>query len=283
MSTLPIILFTFKYQLLLLVIGYFFRKNQNIKYTVFLLFILYSTFQIISITKVDTIPIILHAGGSVEGHDYYNTDTNIEEFYNNSTRLFEFDFMLSSDQEIILVHKFEEPFYPDWNNQTRVDKSTFDAFLILDQYQTLNLDELLLILLDYEDLNIVIDTKETDYINLYTKLIQEVMLFDESLLERMIPQLYSIAMYDQIEALYTFQEYHYTTYKYEDSLTDIVSFINSTSSINIVTFPKENLFHLLYLKNNVDNPLATHTINSTFIAKLYLYHGAEYIFTDKIK
>jgi glycerophosphoryl diester phosphodiesterase len=283
LSTLLGFIYYFKIHFLILLILLILKINNDYKQIGYLLLILAFFIQLIIVIKTPINNPISHAGSSVDGNNYYNIGINIDSDYAQGIRYYEYDFLLSSDNKIILGHELTQNIYPDFSQG--VTKETFDAYLIDGTYPTMPLTELLSYLETYPDIYILVDTKEENTTLLYQTLINEVSAYNSVLLDRLIPQLYTFDMYQVLVALYSFPEYHFSTYKYLEDLKETIDFVNNNDKITGIAFSHKNLYYLFMITTLVDDTksINAHTINNSFAAKLYQNSGVDLIFSDDIK
>ncbi len=196
---------------------------------------------------LDCTHLIAHAGGGVAEDDGEYTYTNsMEAFcmnYKLGHRVFEFDFLPTTDGDLACTHEWPDDVElssEEWLSTT-VDtegKYSYTTMVIGDVYD---------LMLEFPDTYIVTDTKLTDpddvaaeFQILYEKAAER----DISLLDRVVPQIYTDEMYDVIMEVYDWPSIIYTTYKTrkDESVTadDILSFAASKDNIDVITASRKD-------------------------------------------
>lgn len=193
--------------------------------------------------------VIAHAGGAVRDSDgatyYTNSLDALVQNYNLGHRVFEFDFNLTSDNQLALVHDWEQfgncngvaMFADEWKSF-----QTFGSPVTDGRYETMMIDELLDQMLVNKDIFIVTDTKsfeisEDEMIRQFQIIYDEAMKRDAEILNRIIPQIYNEQMYYIISDIYKFPSVIYTLYATESTAEEVISFTKNSDVINIVTAP----------------------------------------------
>lgn len=200
--------------------------------------------------------IVAHAMGDIDGHYYTNTLEAFNKHYEAGTRVFEVDFSLTSDNKLVCTHGW----YDHKINRLGIEEAddtpmSYDEFmssLICGQYTPLDLDSVINIMKEYEDIYIVLDFGadldfdyemnmdlifDIDALMLRNKmLIDRFMEVDESLLTRIIPQIYYEDHYKELDKYYHFDNYIYTLYKNFDKTTpkQIMQFVTD-NDISVIT------------------------------------------------
>ena len=148
---------------------------------------------------------IAHAGGQIDKYTYSNCLEAIELNYEQGHRTFELDFSVTSDNVLVGKH--------DWEHIVQEgvkpgDVPTVDEFLsrpIFGEYTPLTFEDVCHLLDKYPDMWLVTDTKNSDLEKAENdiKLIVETAkrLGLESVLDRIIVQVYNEAMYDMAKEI----------------------------------------------------------------------------------
>lgn len=170
--------------------------------------------EILSSTNV-----IAHALGALDGHSYLNCLESFQAMYEQGVRVFEADFALTADGDVVLCHDWDS-----WRNTLQEGFSgyavpTTEEFLskpFLGVYTPLTFRDLLLLMDQYPDICIVTDFK---YKATEIALTQFGIMMDEAealnlshLFDRIIVQVYNQAMLEALDRAFHFQYYIFTLY-----------------------------------------------------------------------
>ncbi|KWX75802.1 phosphatidylinositol-specific phospholipase C/glycerophosphodiester phosphodiesterase family protein [Paenibacillus jilunlii] len=180
--------------------------------------------------------IVAHAMGGVNGHAYTNTLEAFVANYEQGTRVFEADLMLTSDDQLVARHEWsknmsrllgQQTVLPAAKQGTVLEYAQFMDSPILDIYSPLDIEKILDLLQAYPDAYIVTDTKEIKpelVTQQFTLLTEAAERRDPALLERVVPQIYSQDMLDVINKVHVFPEVLYTLYQSQDSDEQVIDF-----------------------------------------------------------
>lgn len=200
--------------------------------------------------------VVAHAMGDIDGHYYTNTLEAFNKHYEAGTRVFEVDFSLTSDNKLVCTHgwsdhKINRLFIEDADDKPM----SYDEFMcspICGVYTPLDLDSIINLMKEHEDIYIVLDfgadldfdyETNTDLIfDIDALMLRNKMLIDrfkeidESLLTRVIPQIYYEKHFEKLDAYYHFDNYIYTLYKNFDNTTpkEIMKFATD-NEISVIT------------------------------------------------
>lgn len=201
--------------------------------------------------------VVAHGMGGIDGYDYTNSIEAFQTQYAAGTRVFEVDLALTSDGKLVLTHGWLE-------HKTKrlemdgADRSpmTYDDFMskkIHGLYTPMDVASLIKIMQEYPDIYVVMDwgkdldyveEEDKDYIFELDELIQRNQIFvnnfkdvDESLLKRVIPQIYYEEHYNQLHKVYPFENYIYTLYKnyMNTNAKAVMSFVEKNNIAVIVS------------------------------------------------
>lgn len=187
--------------------------------------------------------LIAHAGGGLYKIDdngekisviYTNSPEALENSYKNGHRVFEMDFLLTSDGKLAAVH--------DWVNIAGKKQSSeeWKNFKIDGVYTSMFIGDVYKFMLEYPDTFLVTDTKsfyygEKDIQKQFEELVNTAKDIDESLLNRIIPQVYDQSCYKILMEVYPFESVIYTLYESPDSDKEVVDFVAKHDNIKVVT------------------------------------------------
>ncbi|CAK7030178.1 MAG: hypothetical protein DELT_02751 [Desulfovibrio sp.] len=210
-------------------------------------------------------PLIAHAGGIFRGpaknQVYSNTLDAVVQNYDLGHRVFEIDFQVTSDGNLAAVHAGWVPGDENGITMTAKEWLGYGGFwpgktmLIADVFDQMQVNA---------DMFVVTDTKWQDS-RAFKIMYEEARKRDISLLNRVIPQIYSIAMYDTVMEVYAFPSVIFTDYATSETPEEIVAFCAGKANIHAITtsMPKGRVSEKLLglaAKNNL--PVYTHTVNA---------------------
>lgn len=241
--------------------------------------------------------LIAHAGGAVREPGYAAYYTNSLEAliqnYNLGHRIFEFDLYLTSDNNLAVVHDWD-----NWGTQNGTwlsaeeykSSKTFGYTSTECKYTTMLISDLLDEMLVNKDMFLVTDTKSFDFTNEQIKLqfqiiYDEAMKKDPSLLDRIIPQIYNQEMYDIITSIYNFQSIIYTVYMTTESSDNIISFAAGKDNIKVITAPFNDLrFDKTAIKklHSENKKIFLHTIDYYYQLDQGILKGIDGFYTNLI-
>ena len=187
--------------------------------------------------------LIAHAGGGLYIIDengkridqiYTNSKEALENSYNNGHRVFEMDFLLTYDGKLAAVH--------DWQNIAGGKKTSeeWKNFKVYDMYTSMMIDDVYNFMLEYPDIFLVTDTKsfyytDEDIKKQFEELVNVAKDIDESLLKRVVPQIYDQNCYNILMEVYPFESVIYTLYESPDNDEEVVDFVAKHDNIKVVT------------------------------------------------
>ena len=197
-------------------------------------------------------PLIAHAGGAVRHSTFSSIYTNsleaLVENYNLGHRVFEFDFCLTSDGDLALLH--------DWDsfglrNGVPMSSEAWKALkaygnpVTRGRYTTMLVGDVLDEMAVNGDMFMITDTKaenvtEEDILRQFTLLRDGAMARDPALIDRIVPQIYNNGMYDVIMSVYPWKSIIYTTYANQLPADEIISFAAGKDNIRVITASKKD-------------------------------------------
>lgn len=229
--------------------------------------------------------LIGHALYGIDNNFYTNSYEALEFGYSKGIRIFEADFLLTSDDKLILKHL--------WENNEILSYEEYMSQQVSGQYTPMDIQNLLLYMQEHKDIYIVVDSKQEDYdetkrLNIYSKLVEEANIIDAKLLDRFIIQLYYYDDFKNIKQIYNFKDYIFTMYRLmpDVSLFQLTLFCK-LHNIDVVAFLETDILYNL-TSRQIDFmrfcnlKIYTYTINdkATFIE--FLIYGINGIYTDSI-
>lgn len=199
--------------------------------------------------------VIAHAGGGYRDANggYFSNYTNSYEAmvqnYNLGCRVFEFDFALTTDGRLAAVHDWKYHGNMDGDPVSSEEWDAMDAVAkpaTPGTYTTIFVEDILDQMLVNEDMYMVTDVKFEDLTEEEVRLqfdiiYQAAVSRDASLLNRIVPQIYSEEMYDWLMDIYPFPSVIFTCYKTDAKAGEIIDFCASKDNIHVITTQYEAL------------------------------------------
>lgn len=233
---------------------------------------------------------VAHAGGRIDDNDYTNCLEAIISNYEKGQRVFEIDFSVTSDNKLVCKHDWDYVMQEGGAPGEMWDEQKFLSTPIWGQYTPLSFELLCQLMEEYPDLWVVTDTKNAD-----TEAVQrdfEIMVNTakecnlDSVLDRVIVQIYNEEMYDTVYHIYPFKSWIYTLYQFWpgdiETFQECVRFcyghdINAITTWNYFVTPE-----LLQISRAYGIPWYAHTENDVENAKSMIRQGLTGIYTDCI-
>ncbi|MDY4560802.1 MAG: glycerophosphodiester phosphodiesterase family protein [Peptostreptococcus porci] len=176
---------------------------------------------------------IAHAMGGIDGNTYTNSKEAMEKSYERGLRVLETDISLSSDDKLVLIHSFEKEGLEQlglpvsWSVKPPTEKEFLER-KILGKYTPMKFSDVVAFMKKHKDVYIVIDLKNNDIKDVekcYKKIVEIAKKEDQSVLKRIIPQIYYEQMYRPLMNIYDFKSIIFTTYRIEElEVNKIVDF-----------------------------------------------------------
>ena len=231
---------------------------------------------------------VAHAMGAVGGSDksYTNSLEAFNKNYEAGQRIFEVDFDVTNDLKTVCSH--DEDF---WRYSAEIDEDTdftYDNFMnskIYKKYTPLDYRNVVDLLNEHKDMYIITDSKYYDKEHVYLQFSQIVNYakeIDETILDRIIPQIYNKDMLYMVMNVYPFKSINFTLYQTEWGKEDLANFCVE-SGVKLITISKDVIDDevLEYLKAYGIN-VAIHTTDDLDEAKDFLNKGVSLIYTDEL-
>ena len=185
--------------------------------------------------------IVVHALGEINGHVDTNTKEALIENYFKGSRVFEVDLHWTTDNHLVAIH-------PTRVLRKIADEATVTLNDILDNdfykekgLTPLSFEDLAILMIEFPDIYIITDTRSIDketVQNQFNYIYEVANRIDPTILERIIPQLYSFSMFNYIEEIYQFNEYILTLYQMpEVSNDDIFEFLYNHDKVTALALP----------------------------------------------
>lgn len=239
-----------------------------------------------------------HSFGAVNGDDYTGSLEAFEYNYALGRRTMEVDLILTSDHKLVLKHDWDESkeYELDRDEITQEAPLSEEQFLntkILGKYTPMSFAQLCEIMMEYPDLWIVTDTKNTE--NEEVKEQFEVMaetvrqLGCEEVMDRIIVQVYNEEMYETVHSIYQFKNYIFTMYLRFDNedwlgIMRTVCRFCVNNGIETVTIGRNRISpELIAVADHYGRNVYVHTVNDMADANRYFQLGVTGIYTDIIQ
>ncbi|WP_379135426.1 phosphatidylinositol-specific phospholipase C/glycerophosphodiester phosphodiesterase family protein [Paenibacillus sp. sgz500958] len=244
-------------------------------------------------TEFDDYRIVAHAMGGINGHTYTNSFEAFVANYEQGTRIFETDLLLTADGKLVARHEWttymsellgQLEVLPVDKQGTVLDYDQFMKTPILDLYTPLDFEKILDLMQHYPDIYIVTDTKEFDsglMMQEFQMLTDAARRRDPALLTRIVPQIYNRPMLDELNDIYAFPHIIYTLYESQDSDDQVISFakergVDITMPVNRAT--SKFVKALKHAGSNV----YVHTLNDQEEIRKLSRMGVDGFYTDFI-
>ncbi|MBR6627588.1 MAG: hypothetical protein IKL04_06405 [Lachnospiraceae bacterium] len=192
--------------------------------------------------------VIAHAFGGIDEYTYTNSLEAFEANYAAGFRVFEADFMLTTENIAVAGHDWAH-FYSitgrTWDSPEEAPALSLEEFRssrIFEKFTPMTWTEIATLMSKHPDMYIVTDTKHTAdpmITTTFTQMVTEAQKIDPAILDRIIPQIYNNEMYDIIYEVYPWKSVIYTTYNQADefSYDNVYKFCASRGIKAIATFP----------------------------------------------
>ena len=191
---------------------------------------------------------IAHALGGMDGKDYLNSREGFLAMYEQGVRLFELDLSRTSDGVWVCRHNWKESM-GQWKGSGKkvLTEKQFKNSKIYGTYTPMTLEDFFLLLKEHPDAYVMIDSKQYSLRN-YQRTLEDYCDYveiaraagAESVLDQIIPEIYSEAMFPGTTMIYSFPSYVYSLWQEytTEELNDIAEFCQ-TNKIMAVTIYRD--------------------------------------------
>ncbi len=213
---------------------------------------------------------VAHAGGAYKGLAYTNSLQALDENYAKGFRLFEIDFLTTSDGKLICRH--------DWNGFDA--KNLPPAYVEIENYNKdlhytpCNAESVIEWFALHKDAKLITDTKQANREDVLKP------LAESKIAKQVVPQIYSPQEYEAAQLL-GFDDVILTLYLYGGSDAELKDFLK-THKIFALTMPSEHVFKGRARKLQGNYPIYAHTINDCMQIFVLRMLGANGVYTDSI-
>lgn len=235
-------------------------------------------------------PIVAHALGTVAGRTETNCREAFIESYENGQRVFEADFMLTSDGKLVVRHDFDDNSYYNLEQSPGaeyvMDYNAYMSSKIRGLYTPLDADGLCALLAEYPDAYLVTDSKATDKATVereFKLLAEAVEKTDKSIFSRTVVQIYYEEMLDIVAPLYQCGGWIFTLYQISDPDYNAVAEFCAEKGVDVVTLDRDrfsaNVAEILHSRGI---KLYTHTVNRSDSMFVMYTYGCDGFYSDYI-
>ena len=235
--------------------------------------------------------VIAHGMGVVGDVNILNCLEAFEAQYARGVRVFEVDFRLTSDLQVVLRHDWRAG-WQDGVSETYIP--ALEEFLskpLLDEYTPLSFRDLLLLMEKYPDVCIITDTKFTDAEIITLQF--EAMLRDAEelglnyLFDRMVIQIYNQLMFKIVDNIHPFSHYIYTLYSAgfdctAEGFEEIALFCRESGIAGITMWASWWDPAYAPIADQYGLSVYTHTTNDAAQARTLLDGGVSAVYTDRL-
>nr|WP_302465942.1 phosphatidylinositol-specific phospholipase C/glycerophosphodiester phosphodiesterase family protein [uncultured Blautia sp.] len=226
----------------------------------------------------------------MDGKDYLNSREGFLFMYEQGVRLFELDLSRTSDGVWVCRHNWNDSMGQwDGNGKKVLTEEEFRQSKIYGKYTPMTLEDFFLLLKDYPDAYVLIDSKQYSLRN-YQRTLEDYSDYVEiarnagagETLDQIIPEIYNEAMFPGTAMIYSFPSYVYSLWQeYSvEELEHIASFCKEkgipAATVYWEYWSEET--EKIFEKNGIS--LYVYTVNDRDQARRYISQGAEGICTD---
>lgn len=233
--------------------------------------------------------VVAHAGGEIDGYRYSNCQEAIIENYQKGYRTFEIDFAVTSDNVLVGKHDWDYVVQDGVQSGDVLTAAQFTSIPIFERYTPLTFDRMCVILDEYPDMWLITDTKDTEIEKVKNEI--QIMVNTasklglQSVLDRVIIQIYNEEMYYTVKDTYSFDNYIFTMYqRWNGSAAEFEELARfcCKEGIRTVTIPEDERTRTYEIAEKYGVNLYMHTINEVESAQSYINHGVTGVYTDSI-
>lgn len=235
---------------------------------------------------------IAHAMGGIGGVGYTNSYEAFVVNYEKGHRVFEADLILTGDEKLAARHDWM-PYMAEMFGQQlpedrlgeALDLREFKNAKILDKYKPLSFRDIVKLMQQYPDVYLVTDTKETDsdLVSMQFRYIVETALeLDPSVLNRIVPEIYTQDMYATVMDIYPFPNRLYSLYLSDEPAEETLRFVRERQ-ISTVAMPVERarmMPELVAMLRQEGVLVYVHTVNDANELQEMLELGVYGVYTD---
>lgn len=180
--------------------------------------------------------VILHAGGGYDGLTYLNAQETFNIYYQQGYRYFEYDVKLSSDGKIIGSHAGEHLGYATPEDLTYEE---FKKLKLSNGLTPCNEEWLVQTMISHPDVKIIVDAKmnttqgDIAVIQRFEQLEGFYDLDYNDFSSSIIPEVFSLEMWNELKKTTTFEKYLFSHYKVYYSIDEMLEYFNDNRIFGI--------------------------------------------------
>ena len=228
--------------------------------------------------------LIAHAMGGIDNQNYLNCKEGMELAYENGYRVFEGDFCLLDDR-VVLMHDTGSFFEASGLQEENLDYDSFCKAKLCGKYTTMDLSDVVLFLSEHPDAWFMTDSKydkNPHMVHVLSELVIKAQEYDESVLDRIIVQIYNQNMLKSVMDVYPFRSVVYTTYLSNDMDNELIQFCLRTGVGAVTTHGKRMTEDFSSQLSAAGIKSLVFTINDVETAQNYVDMGVSCIYSDFI-
>lgn len=231
-----------------------------------------------------------HALGGMDNLTYLNSKESFVNAYENGIRLFEVDLSRTSDGIWVCRHSWKESL-GQWNeNDQRV--LTYEEFIsssIYGQYTPMSFVDLLLLLKQYPDAYVMVDSKQYSVrsyqktVEDYAELLEEAQNAGaEKEMNKLIPEIYNQSMFSGIKLIYDFPAYIFSLWKEytKQEIEEIADFSKEKGILAAAVYSDYWTEEIQDIFDRRKIHVFVYTVNDIKDARNYLKQGVQGICSD---
>lgn len=223
--------------------------------------------------------VVAHALGGVDSRTYTDCEEALVCSYERGCRVFEVDFLMTSDGVPVLGHDWKK-FYKitgrngelpsDGSQPPALSYEEYVNSVIYNEYTPLTVERLAEYMVEYPDMYIITDTKsveDPDVSIIFNSISNILRDKDESILDRVIPQIYNNEMLNIIMKVYDWKSVVYTLYNLPDNLSydDVFNFAYENGIRVITCSSSRGDYDFINEINMIGGHVYMHTINEVSV------------------
>jgi len=234
--------------------------------------------------------VIAHAGGEIDGYTYSNSKEAIIHNYKRGCRTFEIDFTITKDGVLAAKHDWEMVVQEGLPSGYVPTRDEFLSVPIYGKYTPMTLEDICLLMEDYEDIWIVTDVKDANA----EEMKQAVEILKDSvhdygkeeLLDRFIVQVYNEETFDNVKTVYPFDNWIFTLYQCwdgnEENFQKYARFCCVEGIDTITMWDYYITPDIVKIADHYGIDIYVHTVNDEELAQEYINMGVKGIYSDSV-
>lgn len=235
---------------------------------------------------------VAHALGGLEDKTYLNSKEAFIASYEKGIRLFEVDLCQTSDGVWVCRHSWNQPL-GQWKEEGKkvLSEEEFLSAPIYGKYTPMTFQDLLILLKDYPDAFVMLDSKQYSIRNYRRTLedyIEYIQLADEAgakeVLDQLIPEIYNEAMFPGTALMYRFPSYIYSLWQeYSvEELRETAAFCAEKNIPAVTVYYKYWSEEIQEIFDEKGILVYIYTVNDLQEAKKFISQGAMGICSDTL-